>query len=111
MALSAKLDGKNFRVCVIMCDGEVAEGSVWEAAMAGAHYKPDNSGNDIDDVDNAVKLAKKIKGKPTVIIAHTVKGCGVSFMENQLVRHHRIPSDEEYRAALKEPEERSARCE
>ena len=150
MALTAKLDGKNFRVYVLMGDGEVAEGSVWEAAMAGSHYKLDNltafvdrnhlqisgtteevmnlksqearwesfgwnvisiPGNDIDAVDNAVELAKKIKGKPTVIIAHTVKGCGVSFMENQLVWHHRIPSDEEYLAALKELEERSARCE
>ena len=150
MALSAKLDGKNFRVYVVMGDGEVAEGSVWEAAMAGSHYKLDNltafvdrnhlqisgtteevmslksqearwesfgwnvisiPGNDLDAVDSAVTLAKKFSDKPTVIIAHTTKGCGVSFMENKLVWHHRIPDDQEYRAALKELEERRARCE
>ena len=150
MALAAKMDGKNFRVYVVMGDGEVAEGSVWEAAMAGSHYKLDNliafvdrnhlqisgtteevmnlksqearwesfgwnvisiPGNDIDAVNCAVSLAKKISGKPTVIIAHTIKGFGVSFMENQIVWHHRIPNEEEYLAALKELDERCARCE
>ena len=150
MALAGKMDEKNYRVYVVMGDGEVAEGSVWEAAMAGAHYKLDNltafvdrnhlqisgtteevmnlksqearwesfgwnvisiPGNDLDAVDSAVTLAKKISDKPTVIIAHTTKGFGVSFMENKLVWHHRIPDDQEYRAALKELEERSARCE
>ncbi|MBR3051073.1 MAG: transketolase [Selenomonadaceae bacterium] len=150
MALAGKMDGKNYRVYVVMGDGEVAEGSVWEAAMAGSHYKLDNltafvdrnhlqisgtteqvmnlksqenrwaafgwnvisiPGNDLDAVDNAVALAKKIKDKPTVIIAHTVKGFGVSFMEDKLVWHHRVPNDDEYQAALQELERRGARYE
>ena len=150
MALAGKMDEKTYRVYVVMGDGEVAEGSVWEAAMAGAHYKLDNltafvdrnhlqisgtteqvmnlksqevrwaafgwnvisvPGNDLDAIDNAVELSKKFKGKPTVIIAHTIKGCGVSFIENQVGWHHRIPNDEEYQAALKELDERGARCE
>ena len=150
MALAAKRDGRNNRVYVVMGDGELAEGSVWEAAMAGSHYKLDNltafvdrnylqisgtteqvmnqesqearwaafgwnvisiPGNDLDAVDNAVELAKKIKGKPTVIIANTIKGCGISFAENKLGWHHHVPNDEEYHAALKELEERGARYE
>lgn len=150
MALAGKMDGKNYRVYVVMGDGEVAEGSVWEAAMAGSHYKLDNltafvdrnhlqisgtteqvmnlksqenrwaafgwnvisiPGNDLDAVDNAVALAKKIKDKPTVIIAHTVKGFGVSFMEDKLVWHHRVPNDDEYQAALQELDRRGARYE
>lgn len=150
MALAGKMDEKNYRVYVVMGDGEVAEGSVWEAAMAGSHYKLDNltafvdrnhlqisgtteqvmnqksqevrwaafgwnvisvPGNDLDAIDNAVELAKKVKGKPTVIIAHTIKGCGISFVENQVGWHHRVPNDEEYQAALKELDERSAQYE
>ena len=52
----------------------------------------------------AVELAKRYKGKPTVIIAHTVKGKGISFMENNPSWHHRVPSDEEYHHALVELE-------
>ena len=150
MALAGKADNKNYRVYVVMGDGELAEGSVWEAAMAGSHYKLDNltafvdrnhlqisgtteevmnqksqaarwtafgwnaltiPGNDLDAVDNAVELAKKVKDKPTVIIAHTIKGCGISFAENQIGWHHHIPDDAEYLAALKELEERGAQYE
>ena len=150
MALAGKMDEKNYRVYVVMGDGEVAEGSVWEAAMAASHYKLDNltafvdrnhlqisgtteqvmnqksqetrwaafgwnvisiPGNDLDAVDNAVELAKKVKDKPTVIIAHTIKGCGISFVENQAGWHHHVPNDEEYQAALKELDERGAQYE
>lgn len=150
MALAGKMNEKNYRVYVVMGDGELAEGSVWEAAMAGSHYKLDNltafvdrnhlqisgtteqvmnqksqeerwsafgwnvirvPGNDLDAIDNAVELAKKVKGKPTVIIAHTTKGCGVSFIENQVGWHHHVPNDEEYQAALKELDERGAQYE
>lgn len=149
MAIAGKMDEKNYRVYVVMGDGELAEGSVWEAAMAGSHYQLDNltafvdrnhlqisgtteqvmnqksqekrwaafgwnvisvPGNDLDAIDNAVELAKKVKGKPTVIIAHTVKGCGISFVENQVGWHHHVPNDEEYQAALKELDERGAQC-
>ncbi|MBR0260815.1 MAG: transketolase [Selenomonadaceae bacterium] len=150
MALAGKMDNKNYRVYVVMGDGEVAEGSVWEAAMAGSHYKLDNltafvdrnhlqisgtteqvmnqksqearwaafgwnvisvPGNDLDAIDNAVELAKKVKDKSTVIIAHTVKGWGISFVENQVGWHHHVPNDEEYQAALKELDERGAQYE
>ena len=61
-------------------------------------------GNDLDAIDRAIEKAKNIKGKPTVIIANTIKGCGVSFMENQAGWHHRVPNDEEYAKAMEELE-------
>ena len=59
-------------------------------------------GNDMDAIDAAVDLAKRTKGKPTVIIANTTKGCGVSFMENQVGWHGKAPNEEQRRAALRE---------
>lgn len=59
-------------------------------------------GNDMEAIDAAVELAKHQKGKPTVIIANTTKGCGVSFMENQVGWHHRVPTDDEYAEGMKE---------
>lgn len=59
-------------------------------------------GNDVADLERAFSQAKVYQGKPTVIIADTVKGCGVSFMENQAGWHHRVPTQEEYKAARKE---------
>ncbi len=141
MALAGKMDQKNYRVYAVMGDGEMAEGSVWEGVMAGAHYKLDHltaivdrnrlqisgsteavmtqdqqearwaafgwkvlsvNGNDTEALDQALIKAKEIKGQPTVIIANTVKGCGVSFMENQAGWHHRVPKDDEYAQAMKE---------
>lgn len=141
MALAGKRQGKSYRVYVVMGDGELAEGSVWEGAMAAGHYKLDNlcavvdrnrlqisggteevmsqdsqddrwaafgwrtlhaKGNDVADLERAFSQAKVYQGKPTVIIADTVKGCGVSFMENQAGWHHRVPTQEEYEAACKE---------
>lgn len=63
-------------------------------------------GNDVTAVCNAVELAKVTKGKPTVVIANTTKGCGVSFMENRAGWHHRLPTQEEYAQAMKELEEK-----
>ena len=147
MALAGKMDKRDYRVYAVMGDGEMAEGSVWEAIMAGAQYKLDNltafvdrnrlqisgtteevmaqdaqedrwrsfgwnvlsiPGNDIDAVDEAIALAKRTKGKPTVIIANTTKGCGVSFMENQAGWHHRVPTDDEYAKAMQELDRRRA---
>jgi transketolase len=141
MALAGRMDKKKYRVYVVLGDGEMEEGSVWEAVTAGGHYKLDNltafvdrnrlqisgpteeimtqdkqedrwaafgwnvlsiPGNDIEAVDDAVELAKHIKNKPTVIIANTTKGCGVSFMENQVGWHHRVPTDQEYEQAIQE---------
>ena len=145
MALAGKRDGASYRVYTIMGDGELAEGSVWEGAMAGGHFKLNNltafidrnylqisgstemvmtqdsqeqrwsafgwnvlsiPGNDIDAILSAVSLAKKHTDKPTVIIANTIKGCGISFMENQAAWHHRVPAEDEYKAALAELDEK-----
>lgn len=59
-------------------------------------------GNDVEDLDRALTEAKATKNKPTVILARTTKGCGVSFMENQAGWHHRVPTAEEYKQAIAE---------
>lgn len=147
MALAAKMDDRETRVYVVMGDGELAEGSVWEGAMAAGHYKLDNlcavvdrnrlqisggteevmsqdsqdarwsafgwhvlhaKGNDVDDLIEAFQAARAHKGAPTVIIADTTKGFGVSFIENQVSWHHRVPTDEEYQKAMDELSEKEA---
>jgi transketolase len=141
MALAAKLDGRAYRVFTLMGDGELGEGSVWEAAMAASHYHLDNLTAIIDrnglqitglteQVNPLEPLADKFRafgfavceidgndtqvlvdtfahlpfepGKPSLVLAHTVKGKGVSFIENSHKWHHRVPSDEEYDNALRE---------
>jgi len=68
-------------------------------------------GNDINALDEAITEAKKTQGMPTVIIANTTKGCGVSFMENQAGWHHRVPTDAEYEQAIDELNQRRAQYE
>ena len=142
MAMAAKMDSNNYRVYVILGDGECDEGSVWEAALVANHYQLDNlvavidhnKMQSLDFCENTIKLnpfadkwrsfgwnvididghkheelkkafneAKSVKGKPTVIIANTVKGKGVSFMENDILWHYRFPHDGwEYDNALAE---------
>lgn len=143
MALAARMNGAPYRVYTVMGDGELAEGSVWEAAMAGGHFGLDNltafvdrnrlqisgstedvmtqdsqesrwsafgwnvltvPGNSTEQICEAVEWAKAAGGKPTVIIANTTKGCGVSFMENKAEWHHRVPTDQEYARAMEELE-------
>lgn len=65
-------------------------------------------GNDMAAVDSALTLAKETKGKPTVIILDTTKGCGVSFMENLAVWHHKVMDDAQYETAMAEIAERKA---
>ena len=136
MALAGKMDGKKNRVYTVMGDGELAEGSVWEGAMAASMYKLDNlcavvdrnrlqisggtesvmahddleerfaafgwnviqaDGNNIDALNEAFEAAKACKGKPTVIIANTIKGYGGGeVMENKAPWHHKVPTEEEY---------------
>lgn len=144
MALGGKMDGKGNRVFVLMGDGELAEGSVWEGAMAASNYKLDNLIGIIDrnrlqisgcteDVMKLENLGAKwasfgwevievdgnhmgqlveifnklplIKGKPHMVIANTVKGKGISFMENNPKWHHGVPSQEQYEQALHELEQ------
>ena len=141
MALAAKRDGRLSRVFVLMGDGEQEEGSVWEAAMAAAHYGLDNLiaivdqnklqiSGPVEKVMNSAPLKEKYesfgwkvreldghefpqildafdclpweKGKPSLAIAHTIKGKGLSFMENDAAWHHRAPSREEFALALEE---------
>ena len=110
MALAGKMDKRDYRVYVVMGDGELAEGSVWEGAMAGGHYKLATfgwhvisiDGNDVDALDRAFDEAKATKGKPTLIVANTTKGCGVSFMENKAAWHHKVPTPEEYEQGMAE---------
>ena len=146
MALAGKMDKKDYRVYTVMGDGEVAEGSVWEGAMAASHYKLDNlcavvdrnrlqisgntedvmahddlcerwssfgwnvinvaDGNDIDQLKAAFDAAKEVKGKPTMVIANTVKGKGSSIMENKANWHHKVPNAEELAQIKKDLAER-----
>lgn len=134
MALAGRMDKRDYRVYTVMGDGELAEGSVWEGAMAAGHYRLDNlcaivdrnrlqisgstedvmhhdsqeerwysfgwnvlsvNGNDIGELCDAFELAKGCKGRPTVIIANTTKGCGSAVMENKAAWHHKVPTPEE----------------
>lgn len=146
MALASRMDGRSNRVYVVMGDGELAEGSVWEGAMAGGMYQLDNlcavvdrnrlqisgntedvmahdsqrerwssfgwhvievaDGNDSDQLYAAFEEAKTVKGKPTVVIANTIKGCGSGVMENKAAWHHHVPTAEEYEQIMRDFEAR-----
>lgn len=141
MAEAARLDKSPTRVYVVLGDGEIQEGQIWEAAMYGAYHKVDNivaivdynkiqldgwvkdimeveplaakwasfgwhvieiDGHDIAAVQAAYAEAAATKGKPTAIIAHTLKGKGVSFMENNPKFHGVAPTADELEKALQE---------
>ena len=139
MALSAKLNNKDYRTYTLLGDGEIEEGQVWEAAMFAGFRKLDNlvvivdnnglqidgpidqvcspypidkkfeafnfhviniDAHDFDAIRAAFKEARETKGQPTAIIAHSLKGKGVSFMEGQVAWHGVAPNDEEYAIAM-----------
>lgn len=141
MGLAARLNRSTSRTYVMLGDGEIQEGQIWEAAMFGAYHKIDNvvaivdynklqldgfvkdimeleplaekwrafgwhvielDGHNIPAVQAALAEAAATKGKPTVMIAHTIKGKGVSFMENNPKFHGVPPTPEEVQLALKE---------
>ena len=141
MALSAKINKKDYRVYTIVGDGESQEGQVWEASMFAAHYKLDNlcvyldwnglqidgkiedvmnptpykekfeafgfnvisiDAHDFNEIESAFKAARECKGKPTVIIGKSIKGKGVSFMENNVGWHGAAPNAEQYAQAAAE---------
>ncbi|MGD8880542.1 MAG: transketolase [Desulfobacterales bacterium] len=141
MALSGKLQQKDYHVFVVIGDGESQEGSIWEASMAAPHFKLDNltaildynhlqnddsvddimpihppvdkwqafgwhvidiDGHDMAQVVAALEEAKSHQGKPTMIVANTVKGKGVSYMENVCEWHGKAPCQEEADQALEE---------
>lgn len=139
MALAGKLQKKDYRVFVLLGDGELEEGQVWEAAMTAAHYHLNNviafidynglqidgsieevknpgcladkwkafgwlvikiDGHDFEQILEALETAEKSADKPVAIIARTVKGKGVSFMENQVGWHGSAPNAEQLEKAL-----------
>jgi transketolase len=141
MALAAKRDQKDYRIFVLLSDGELDEGSNWEAILFAPQHKLDNLVVIIDhnrlqgfgNVDSIIDLTplrdkwsafrwgvcevdghvpEEIRaaltkmpvesGRPSVVIAHTIKGKGVSFMENQLSWHYKSPDEEQFRQALDE---------
>ena len=142
MAIAERMNKSKNRVYVVMGDGELAEGSVWEGAMSGANYRLDNlcaiidrnrlqisgstedvmalddlhrkwdsfgwhvldvdDGNDIEKIARAFEESRMVKGKPSVLIANTIKGKGSSVMENKAAWHHHVPSAEEYEQIKKD---------
>ena len=141
MALSAKLQNRDYRVYTLLGDGEIQEGQVWEAAMFAGHKNLDNlvvivdnnglqidgtiddvcspypidekfkafnfnviniDAHDFDQIADALNKARETKGVPTAIIAKSVKGKGVSFMENKAEWHGSAPNDEKYEIAMEE---------
>lgn len=144
MALAAKIDKNPYRVYVVLGDGEIEEGNVWESLMAGSKYGLSNlvaildkngvqldgftrdimpmgnvaekvksfgwevrefNGHDFDDIKSAFDFARSVTNRPVFLIANTVKGKGVSYMENNYKYHGSPPAnDEEYEKALREIE-------
>jgi len=141
MALAGKADKKDYRVFILMGDGEQNEGQIWEAVMAAAHHKLNNligfidnnevqmcgtlkdildtgdlgnkyaafgwnviriDGHDVKQIKDAIEAAGKEKSRPTIIIAKTVKGKGVSYMEGKYQWHGASPTEEDTRIAMRE---------
>ncbi len=141
MALGLKQDERNSRVYVVLGDGELDEGQIWEAAMAAAKFRLDNlivivdynnlqldghcdevmpiepladkwrafnwrvletDGNEMVAIVDAIEAAQSTVGQPTVIIAHTVKGKGVSYMEGECDWHGKAPDDRQFSHAMVE---------
>ena len=141
MAITGKMDKKDYRVYCILGDGEIEEGQVWEAAMSAKKYALDNlciivdnnnlqidgtieevmspypidekfrsfgfeiiniDGHNFQEIIDAFDVAKHIEGKPVCIIAKTIKGKGISYMENQVGWHGKAPNEEQYKMAIDE---------
>lgn len=139
VALAGKMDGRNYKVYTLLGDGELTEGSNWEALLTAAHYKLDNliaiidynklqitgwtkdvcatdpleqkfsafgasvrhvDGHDIEALTDCLTSVPFEREKPSVIIAHTIKGKGVSFIENNHKWHHHVPTDEQFEQAM-----------
>ncbi len=144
IALGLKRDGHNQRVFTLLGDGELAEGSSWEALMSASHYELDNlviivdrntlqitggteevmglepladrfsafgcavkicNGNDVGELAATLDTLPFEVGKPSLLIAQTIKGKGIAFMENTVKWHHRVPNEDEFRLAMQELEE------
>ena len=140
-ALAARLDGSERRTFVMLGDGEIQEGSVWEAAMAATHHELGNlkvlldrnriqnddfceeqmrmfdipakwkafgwnvmeiDGHDMEQIVDGINFLDTSNNGPSILIAHTVKGKGVSYMEDNPSFHGAAPNEEEYLLAMKE---------
>lgn len=147
IALGAKITGQQFHTYVLLGDGEIQEGQVWEALQFAGNHGLDNltvildnnhiqsdgtlrevnspypidakfrdfglevlsvDGHDFGQLEAAFRLARTIRKKPTAILAQTVKGKGVSFMENQAAWHGKVPNEQQYRQAIAELEAQTA---
>ena len=141
LAWGARFKRLSFRTYVVLGDGEIQEGQVWEAAMAASRYKLDSltaivdcnriqlsdfidnampmeplaakwrafgwevvecDGHDVQAIMNALEELQQVRGRPGVLLAQTVKGKGVSFMENQPAWHAKAPNEQEYLQAKAE---------
>ena len=141
MALAGKKDGRDYRVFTLLGDGELEEGSNWEASMSASFYELDNLvvivdynklqiTGPVEEVTGVDNLRQKFEafgyavrevdgncvpdlvalfdqvpfeaGKPNLILAHTTKGKGISFIEDQVGWHHHVPTDDEYVIAMNE---------
>jgi len=141
MALGSRMLRRDYRMYCVLGDGEMQEGSNWEAAMTAAHFRLNNvcaivdynkvqengptnqiknleplaekwrsfgwnalevDGNDFAQLFQALEEFKRTQSKPTVIIANTVKGKGVGFMEGQAAWHGKAPNEEQLKSALAE---------
>ena len=141
MAIGLRMENSPARVYAILGDGEIEEGTVWEACMSASKFKVDNlcaildwngvqldgtnneimplgdvaakfrafgwnvlecNGHKVDELYEALEQAKTVKGQPTIILAHTVKGKGVSFMEGKNGWHGKAVDDESFAQAMKE---------
>jgi transketolase len=140
-AIAGKLDKRDYKVFTLLGDGELPEGSNWEAALTASHYKLDNlcaiidhnklqisgltsdvcntnpidakfesfgwavrhvDGHDLDSLVNTFDELPFEEGKPSLVLAHTVKGKGISYMENVPKWHHGVPTEQQYEEALTE---------
>ncbi len=148
IAIAGKKDHYDYRVFTLLGDGEIVEGSNWEAALTASQYRLDNlaaivdhntlqitgrtidvcnttpldqkfeafgwsvrfvDGHDLDALESLLRSVPFEKNKPSLLIANTVKGKGVSFIEHQTSWHHKVPSDEQFDQAIKELEEAEKR--
>lgn len=140
-ALAGKMDNKDYKVFTLLGDGELPEGSNWEAALTAAHYKLDNlcavidnnglqitgptsavcntdpidkkfeafgwsvrhvDGHNFSELKDAFNDMPFTRDKPSLVIAHTIKGKGISYMENKIKWHHGVPTGNQYAEATEE---------
>tara|TARA_B110000459_G_C16581215_1_gene481397 strand:+ start:956 stop:1777 length:822 start_codon:yes stop_codon:yes gene_type:complete len=140
-AVAAKLENSDRRVFVMIGDGEIQEGSIWEAAMAARHHELGNlkvildrnriqnddfcevqmrmfdipakwkafgwtvkeiDGHNMNEISEGLDFLEQTNDGPAILIAHTIKGAGISYMENNPSFHGAAPNDEQYHQAMVE---------